>query len=77
MELGEAKMSARLRELGILDPSDVHFLRSMFDQIAVAENVQRGSDAANDLADEIVQLYLAGVTDEEEMRGALTSSRAA
>jgi hypothetical protein len=69
-------MSALLREQGILDPSDVHFLRSLFDEIVAAKGVQRGSSAANDLADEIINLYLAGA-DEEDLRDALITSRAA
>lgn len=67
-------MSAR-RDCGVLEPSDIQFLRSIFEAILIKKGVPPGSTPANELADGIINLYLAGVTDEEELRDALTTSR--
>lgn len=50
------------------DPSELTFLKKVFDQVCVEHGVAGGSATASNVAAEMIQLYQRGVKDEKSLQ---------
>lgn len=60
-----------------LDDEALSKLRSLYENIKDERRIPCGSVSADDLAAQIIDLYLSGITDEREIRDALERPKAA